>query len=86
METYSTDIETTLMRQLEKVGIESDTISLFIKDLVYSFSEDPSMSLFEVNCRLHFLGWDDIKVELDYHTFLLAKACFENDSLKSLQV
>ncbi|MBW1854217.1 MAG: hypothetical protein JRJ00_05980 [Deltaproteobacteria bacterium] len=82
METSSTDIETTLMQQLEKMGIEPNTIPRLIKDLVISFSDNPSMSLFQVNSHLHGLGWD----YLDYHTFQLAKACFENGTLKGLQV
>ena len=84
METPSTDIETTLIHQLDKMGVESNTIPRFVKDLLISLSDNPSMSLFQVNNRLHGLGWDDI--ELDYHTFQLVKACFENGSLKSSQV
>ena len=84
METHPTDIETTLIHQLDKMGVESNTIPRLIKDLIISFSDNPSMSLFQVNSRLHGLGWDDI--DLDYHTFQLVKACFENGSLKSLQV
>ena len=82
METPSTDIETTLLHHLDKMGIESNTIPRFVKDLIISFTDNPSMSLFQVNSRLHGLGWD----YLDYHTFQLAKACFENGNLKSLQV
>jgi len=82
METPSTEIETTLIHQLDKMGVESNTIPRFIKDLVISLSDNPSMSLFQVNNRMHGLGWD----YLDYHTFQLAKACFENGSLKNLQV
>ena len=84
MKTPPTDIYTTLIHQLDKIGIESNTIPRLIKDLIISLSDNPSMSLFQVNSRLHGLGWDDI--ELDYHTFQLVKACFENGSLKSLQV
>ena len=82
METDPTDIETTLIHQLGKMGIESNTIPRFVKDLIISFTDNPSMSLFQVNSHLHGLGWD----YLDYHTFQLAKACFENGSLRSLQV
>ncbi len=41
------------------------------------------MSLSQVNNRLHSLGWNDI--DLDYHTFQLAKECFEINGLKSLK-
>jgi len=49
----------------------------FIKDMAFSFQTDISLSLSEVNDRLHFLGWED--VELDYHTLQLAIASFERD-------
>ena len=76
------DIETTLIHQLDKMGIDSNTTSRFIRDLIISFSDLPTISLAHVNNRMHGLGWD----YLDYHTYQLAKACFENGSLKRLQV
>ncbi len=82
METPFTNIEITLIHRLDKMGIESNTIPRFIKDLVISLSDNPSMNLFQMNSRMHGLGWD----YLDYHTFQLAKASFENGRLKGLQV
>jgi len=82
METLFTDIETSLIHQLDKMGIEPNTIPRFVRDLIISLSDNPAMSLLQVNTRLHCLGWD----HLDYHTFQLAKACFENGRLRSLQV
>jgi hypothetical protein len=70
MEERSTDIEKTLINELKGKGIEYKIIPRFIKDLAYSFQIDPSVSLSDVNDRLHFLGWED--VELDYHTLQLA--------------
>ena len=75
MEERSTDIEKTLINELKGKGIEYKIIPRFIKDLAYSFQIDPSVSLSDVNDRLHFLGWED--VELDYHTLQLAIASFE---------
>ena len=77
MEERSTDIDKTLINELEGKGIEKNIIPRFIKDLAYSFQIDPSVSLSDVNDRLHFLGWAD--VELDYHTLQLAIASFERD-------
>ena len=77
MEERSTDIDKTLINELEGKGIEKNIIPRFIKDLAYSFQIDPSVSLSDVNDRLHFLGWEDI--ELDYHTLQLAIASFERD-------
>ena len=77
MEERSADIEKTLINELKGKGIGNNIIPRFIKDLAYSFQIDPSVSLSEVNERLHFLGWED--VELDYHTLQLAIASFESD-------
>ena len=76
METYSIDIDHILIQQLEKKGVEQYIIPRFLKDLMNSYGDDTSMSHFQVNDRLHFLGWDDI--QLDYHTFQLAKAYLEH--------
>jgi hypothetical protein len=75
MKELYTDIEETLINELKGKGIENNIIPRLIKDLAYSFQNDPAVSLSEVNDRLHFLGWED--VELDYHTLQLAIASFE---------
>ena len=77
MEERSTDIEKTLINELKGKGIENNIIPRFIKDMAYSFQIDPSVSLSDVNDRLHFLGWEE--VELDYHTLQLAIASFERN-------
>ena len=77
MEENYTDIGKTFINELKGRGIENNVIPRLIKDLAYSFQIDPSVSLSEVNDRLHFLGWED--VELDYHTLQLAIASFERD-------
>ena len=77
MEERSADIEKTLINELKGKGIENNIIPRFIKDLAYSFQIDPSVSLSDVNDRLHFLGWEE--VELDYHTLQLAIASFERN-------
>ncbi|MFC1532985.1 hypothetical protein ACFL7M_06430 [Thermodesulfobacteriota bacterium] len=77
MEERSTDIEKTLIDELKGKGIENNLIPRFIKDLAYYFQIDSSVSISDVNDRLHFLGWED--VELDYHTLQLAIASFERD-------
>ena len=77
MEEHAADIERTLINELKGKGIDNNIIPRFIKDLAYSFQIDPSVSLSDVNDRLHFLGWDE--VEMDYHTLQLAIASFERD-------
>jgi len=77
MEARPADIDQILIHELERKGIEIRIIPRFIKDLCHSFLADPSISLTEVNERLHLLGWED--VDLDYHTLQLAIASFERD-------
>lgn len=77
MEKSLADINDILIHELERKGIENRIIPRFIKDLCNSFHTDPSISLREVNERLHLLGWED--VNLDYHTLQLAIASFERD-------
>ena len=84
MEKYSIDTEKILSKQLEKQGIELNIIPRFIKDLFYSFLDNPAINLFQVNDRLRLLGWIDIN--LDYHTYQLAKACFEDTNQKRPRV
>jgi hypothetical protein len=61
------------LQRLEKIGIEPNLIPGFMKDIANSFSLSPDMNFSQVNERLHYLGWDD--VELDYHTYQLAREC-----------
>ncbi len=80
MEKSTINIEKVLTQHIEKIGVELNIIPRFIKDLVNSSFDDPSISLMQINNRLHLLGWNDII--LDYHTYQLAIAYFETDNLK----
>ena len=77
MENRTAIIKETLIDELKGKGINNEIIPRLIKDLSHSVQIDPSVSLSDVNDRLHFLGWED--VELDYHTLQLAIASFERD-------
>ena len=68
-------IKMTLVDRLRTKGIEPGIIPWFIKNLANTIKFDSHMGLSEINRRMKWLGWDD--VELDYHTYQLAKACFE---------
>lgn len=63
------------MNRLMTMGIETDIIPLFIRDLKTSFSIYPLSDHREIGSVINQLGWEDI--ELDYQTFQLAKAYFE---------
>lgn len=68
-----------LLQRLEKIGIEQKLIPGFMKDLANSLALNPNMNFTQINARLHYIGWDDI--ELDYHTFQLAKECLGTDNV-----
>ena len=65
-----------LLKRLIELGIEKDIIPHFMRDLRISLSTYPSSDLRKIGKVIKQLGWDDI--ELDYQTFQLAKAYFEN--------
>ena len=82
MDKHSNDLEKILINKLKGIGLVNNLIPRYIKDMSYSFQTDPSVSLSDVNDRLHFLGWED--VELDYHTLQLAIASFEREQSSPL--
>ena len=75
-------IKMTLVDRLKMKGIEPNTIPWFIKNLANTMKFDSHMDLSQINRRLKWLGWDDF--ELDYHTYQLAKACFEAEGMSPI--
>ena len=78
-----TSIDKILISRLEKNGIETSLIPGFIRSLANALLINPGMTHCQANKRLKYLGWCDI--ELDYHTLLLARLCFEAKGLNSLE-
>ena len=76
-------IKEILFQRLAKNGVEFNFMPAFIRSLVNSCSNDPEMSLAQINRRLSYLGWEGI--ELDYHTLQLAIACLENEGLENME-
>ena len=76
-------IKEILFRRLEKNGVDFNFMPGFIRSLVNSCSNDPEMSLSQINRRLSYLGWHGI--ELDYHTLQLAIACLEDEGLENME-
>ena len=66
-----------LIERLVQKGMEITNIPAFIRNLVNYIVSNPSISISDLNKRLHLLGWDDI--ELDDYTFQLILAIFEQD-------
>jgi len=68
-------INPTLMRRLHDKGLAPAEITLFIRDVARTFTEDSYSGLREMNRRLHVLGWNTI--DLDDHTMQVIIASFE---------
>ncbi len=62
------------------MGMEAGIIPGFIRNLANIILFNSSLSLIQINKKMHSLGWDG--VELDYHTLQLAVACFEGKAAK----
>ena len=73
------DLKQELRHRLEKRGVDTDLIPGFIRSLANSFACDAHPDLAQINERLDYMGWDGY--ELDYHTFELARTCFDNEGL-----
>jgi hypothetical protein len=72
-------IKIKLVKRLKMKGVEPGIIPWFIKNLESTMRFNSQMNLSQINNRMKWLGWDD--VELDYHTYQLAKACFESEAI-----
>ena len=80
MELSTVKIEELLKRKLAQKGVDPHLIPLLIRALSNSFFINPSQNLFQVNQRLDYLGWGDIK--LDYHIFTLIKEIISQTSYR----
>ena len=76
-------IKQTLILRLVKKGLETDLIPNFIRNLANFYIINPQISISQVNQKMHYVGWAG--VEMDYHTFQLAVACFEDEGLQRLE-
>ncbi len=75
------EIKQILMDRLEKIGMDLCLIPGFIKSLKNYLLHNSPMNLFQVNKKLHYLGWGDLA--LDYHTLQLAIEYFEANDLNT---
>ena len=76
---HMTHVKHALIKNLEKKGVTQGMIPGFLQSLSNYFSADPHMDLLQINHKLQTIGWDEI--ELDYHTFELARTWIENEGL-----
>ena len=73
------DIKGLFISRLKDKGIDDSLIPGFIRLLINSLKGHPNTNLSLINKRLDYLGWHHF--ELDEHTYQLAMACFEVDSV-----
>ena len=76
-------IDQKLIQRLVEIGVETSLIPGFLRSLANAFLINPTMSHFQANKRLKYLGWDD--VEIDYHTLQLVISTFESRGLNRLE-
>jgi hypothetical protein len=64
-----------LVQRLSHKGLEKNLIPGFLRSLANSIdiSQNPNFTL--ISRHMRHIGWDDI--DLDYHTFELARNCLE---------
>ncbi len=70
-----------LDRSVREKGVGDTANSRVYKSIGKCLLGNPHSSHLHMNKQLHSLGWDDL--DLDYRTFEIATACFENGGLES---
>ena len=76
-------LKRTLIDRLCRKGIELTMIPGFLRSLANSIFASSPVTLWQVNQKLRYLGWDEL--ELDQYTLELALACFEHEGLSCLE-
>jgi hypothetical protein len=69
------DIRQLLVQRLTVKGLDKNLISGFLRCLANSIDVEQRTDFRLINKHMRNIGWDDI--DLDYHTFELARNCFE---------
>ena len=64
-----------LVQRLNHKGLEKNLIPGFLRSLANSIDSGPNSNFTLINDYMRHNGWDDI--DLDYHTFELARNCLE---------
>ena len=69
------DLRQLLIQRLSHKGIDKNLIPGFLRSLANSIDVEQNTDFKLINRHLRHIGWDDI--DLDYHTFELARNCLE---------
>jgi len=69
------DIKQILVQRLNHKGLEKNLIPGYLRSLANSIDSGSNPNFSLINDHMRHSGWDDI--DLDYHTFELARNCLE---------
>ena len=69
------DLRQILIQRLNHKGLEKNLIPGFLRSLANSLDRGQNPNFTLINNHMRQIGWDDI--DLDYHTFELARNCLE---------
>ena len=69
------DLRQLLVQRLSHKGLEKNLIPGFLRSLANSIDVEQNPNFTLINKHMRHIGWDDI--DLDYHTFELARNCLE---------
>ena len=69
------DLKQLLIQRLGHKGLDKNLIPGFLRSLANSIDVEQSANFTLINRHMRHIGWDEI--DLDYHTFELARNCLE---------
>ena len=69
------DLRKLLIQRLNHKGLEKSQIPGFLRSLANSIDMRQNKNFTLINRHMRNIGWED--VDLDYHTFELARNCLE---------
>ena len=72
-----------LIQRLSHKGLEKNLIPVFLRSLANSINLGQNQNFKLINRHMRHMGWDDI--DLDYHTFELARNCLEAEGFVGLE-
>ncbi len=72
-----------LIQRLSRKGLETNLIPGFLRSLANSIDMGQNPNFTSINRHMRQIGWDDI--DLDYHTFELARNCLEAKGFVGLE-
>jgi len=69
------ELKQLLVQRLSHMGLEKNLIPGFLRSLANSIDMEQNPNFTQISRHMRHIGWHDIN--LDYHTFELARNCLE---------